>query len=255
MTENESKVVLITGASSGVGAAVARRFAKGGYTLAICARRTDRLEELAGELRQEGAEVITGAVDLRSAESSAAFVRQTIERFGKIDVLANCAGMALGRETADQGDPEDWAAMIETNYSGPVRMMREALPSMKEKGAGHIITIGALAALSPHPGSAIYASAKEAIRAFMRFLREDTLGTGIRVTNVDPGIVRTEFALVRFRGAEEAVSKMLEGMRPLEPEDVAQCVWFAASAPPHVNIDQITVLPTDQTSPTRVHRA
>lgn len=256
MTETNIKTAVVTGASSGVGEAVAKRFAKEGYALALGARRTDRIESLAATLKKDhNGCVISESLDIRSAESCAAFAHKAQDTFGYVDVFINCAGLALGREPADQGDVDEWVNMIDTDYVGPVRLVRELLPGMKQRGAGHIINIGALAALHPHPGSAVYASAKEAIRMFLQCLREDTLGSGVRVTNIDPGIIRTEFALVRLRGNAEVAGKMLEGMRPLEPEDVAECVWFAASMPPHVNVDQITVLPTDQTSPTRIHRA
>ena len=256
MNEKNSRVAMITGASSGVGEAVALRFAKEGYSVAIGARRDDRLQDLSAKIESEcGGTVLAQELDIRSAQSSSDFVANALSKFGQIDVLVNCAGVALGREPADSANLADWAQMIETNYSGPAQLIKEIIPPMKEKGAGQIINIGALAALFPHPGSVVYASAKEAIRMFLKCLREDTLGTGIRVSNIDPGIIRTEFAHVRFRGNDDAVSTMLKGMRPLEPENVAECVWFIASLPPHVNVDQMTVLPTDQTSPTRVHRA
>ncbi|VAX16957.1 Short-chain dehydrogenase/reductase SDR [hydrothermal vent metagenome] len=252
----KQRVALVTGASSGVGAAVAARLAKDGYALALGARRKERLESVAESIKTDtGISSFVCELDLRSPASISGFAEKVFTEFGHVDVLVNCAGLALGRETADQADVEDWMNMIETDYSGPIRLIRELLPKFKERGAGHIVNIGALAALSPHPGSAVYASAKEAMRMFLKCLREDILGSGVRVTNIDPGIVRTDFALVRFRGDEKSVEKMLEGLRPLEPEDVADCVWFAVSRPAHVNIDQISALPTDQTSPTRVHRA
>jgi len=252
----KQRVALVTGASGGVGAAVALRLAQDGYSLALGARRKDRLESVAESIKTDtGISSFVCELDIRSPESISGFVNKAYAEFGHVDLLVNCAGLALGRETADKADTADWANMIETDYSGPIRLIRELLPKFGERGAGHIVNIGALAALSPHPGSAVYASAKEALRMFLKCLREDTLGSGVRVTNIDPGIVRTDFALVRFRGDEKSVEKMLEGMRPLEPEDVADCVWFAVSRPPHVNIDQISALPTDQTSPTRVHRA
>ncbi len=247
---------MITGASSGVGEAVAMRFASAGYSVAIGARREDRIQALAARIENEcDSPTHSFDLDIRSADSSAAFAKSALDKFGHIDVLVNCAGVALGREPVEGAELADWAQMIETNYSGPAQLIKEVIPSMKDNGAGQIINIGALAALFPHPGSVVYASAKEAIRMFLKCLREDTLGTGIRVSNIDPGIIRTEFAHVRFRGNDEAVATMLKGMRPLEAEDLAECVWFIASLPPHVNVDQMTVLPTDQTSPTRVHRA
>jgi NADP-dependent 3-hydroxy acid dehydrogenase YdfG len=253
--DKQQRVAIVTGASSGIGAAVALRLAQDGYLLALGARRKDRMESLAKTIADEtGVSSFVCELDIRSPKSINAFVENTYKKFGHVDVLANCAGLALGREPADQADTADWMNMIETDYSGPIQLVRALLPKFKERGSGHIVNLGALAALSPHPGSAVYASAKEAMRMFLKCLREDTLGSGIRISNIDPGITRTDFALVRFRGDAKGVEKMLEGMLPLEPEDVAECVWFVVSRPAHVNIDQISVLPSDQTSPTRVHR-
>ncbi|HJM83439.1 MAG TPA: SDR family NAD(P)-dependent oxidoreductase [Nitrospinota bacterium] len=255
MTADKSKVAIITGASSGIGKAVADLFAHKGYSLMLGARRIDRLEKLVNTMKKSSSGKISFCeLDLTSTDSCVDFAVKSLKEFNKVDIVINCAGVALGRETAEAANPSEWEKMIHTNYSGPIRLFRELLPAMKELGDAHIINIGALAALHPHPGSVIYASAKEAMRMFLKCLREDMLGSGIRITNIDPGITKTEFALVRFRGNENGVSKMLEGLSPLEAVDIAECVWFAASRPKHVNIDQITVLPTDQSSPTRLHR-
>ena len=256
MTDKTSPVAIITGASSGIGQAVARKFAAGGWSLSLGARRAETLNALAGELSERHGVRAKGLMmDLRAPNTINAFVEMTLAEFGGMDALINCAGLALGRETADKGDVEDWMTMIETDYIGPIRLIRKTLPAMRERGGGHIINIGALAALHPHPGSAVYASSKQALRAFLSCVREDTLGSGVRVTNIDPGITRTDFARVRFRGDTAAVEGLMKGFRPLEPEDVAECVWFAATLPARVNIDQLTVLPTDQTSPTRLHKS
>ena len=253
MEKSSRKVAIVTGAASGIGKAVAQRFLRRGWALALGARDTSRVSEF---LQSEGEDiqVMTGFLDLEQESSIEPFVNSALEKFGRVDTMINCAGLALGRETADQGDLDEWRKMVQTDYFGPMALTRKLLPEMKRQNSGHIINIGALAALFPHPGSAVYASAKEGIRMFLQCLREDTLGTGIRVTNIDPGITRTQFAHVRFRGDNEAVNKMLEGLTPLEPEDVAECVWFAASMPDHVNIGQITVTPTDQVSPVRVFK-
>lgn len=253
IVKESAKVAIVTGASSGMGMEVARRFAKEGYRLALGARSVDNIEKLALSMENRD-QVMTSALDLASLPSIEAFAQAAQERFGRVDVLINCAGVALGREPADQGNLEEWRTMVETDYFGPMALVRAILPGMKERGNGHIINIGALAALFPHPGSAAYASAKEGIRMFLKCLREDTLGAGIRVTNIDPGITDTGFALTRFRGNSEAVGKLMEGFTPLTSKDMAECVWFAASAPAHVNIDQMTVTPTDQSSPTRLHK-
>lgn len=256
MESSKTKVAIVTGASSGIGQAVARKFAAGGWALALGARRVEAVTALADELSQRhGVRARAQMMDMRAPNTINAFVEMTLKEFGGVDAVINCAGLALGREAADKGDVEEWMTMIETDYVGPIRLIRKALPSMREKGSGHIINIGALAALYPHPGSAVYASSKQALRAFLACVREDTLGSGVRVTNIDPGITRTGFAHVRFRGDTAAVEGLMKGFRPLEPEDVAECVWFAATLPSRVNIDQITVLPTDQTSPTRLHKS
>ena len=255
MNDNDRKSALVTGASSGVGAAVAQRLASEGYNLMLVSRRMEPMKKLAQSIENSGSgDVKVMELDIRSADSCTKVADATMEAYGQLDALVNCAGVALGREPAHQANEDEWTEMIRTNYEGPIQLIRRLLPGMVERGTGHVINIGALAALHPHPGSVVYASAKEAMRMFLKCLREDTLGTGIRVTNIDPGIIKTEFATVRFRGDKDMATKILDGMRPLEPADVAQCVWFALGMPAHVNIDQISVLPTDQTSPTRVHR-
>ena len=236
-----------------MGMETARRFSREGYRLALGARTVEKMEKLAKSLDNPD-RVYTAALDLTSPSSIESFAKSTQERFGKVDLLINCAGVALGREPADQGNLEEWRTMVETDYYGPMALVRAVLPGMRAQGGGHIINIGALAALFPHPGSAAYASAKEGMRMFLKCLREDTLGSGIRITNIDPGITDTDFALTRFRGNSEAVGKLLEGFTPLTAGDMADCIWFAASAPAHVNIDQMTVTPTDQASPTRLHK-
>lgn len=250
---DSKKVALITGASSGMGEAVARRFHREGYSLALGARRVDKLKSLAASLGSEE-KIFVHSLDLSSQNSIGEFARNAMERFGHVDALVNCAGFAIGREPADLGNVNEWRAMVETDYLGPMALIRALAPGMKERGSGRIINIGALAALHPHPGSAAYASAKEGMRMFLKCLREDLLGSRIGVTNIDPGITRTDFAKVRFRGDSQAVEKMLEGFTPLEAADMAEVVWFAASRPAHVNIDQLTVTPMDQSSPTRLHK-
>jgi 3-hydroxy acid dehydrogenase/malonic semialdehyde reductase len=239
--------VLVTGASSGFGAAIARRFAAAGAQVIAAARRTDRLADLASE---------TGAraVELDVRDSSA--VERAIGGLGEIDVLVNNAGLALGLDPAQSASLPDWEQMIDTNCTGLVYCTRAALPGMVERGRGHVINMGSVAADYPYPGGNVYGATKAFVRQFSLNLRSDLHGTGVRVTCIEPGMARTEFSTVRFGGDSDKADQVYAGMTPLSPEDVAEAVFWSATLPPHVNINTIELMPTAQSfAPFQVARS
>lgn len=239
------KTAVITGASSGIGAATARALAGEGYHTVLGARRLDRLEELAAEIGGEA--IALDVTDPVSVESIAAAV-------GSCDVLVNNAGGALGLDSIAEADEEKWLTMYESNVLGQMRMTRALLPKLIESGDGHVVGITSIAAIEPYVGGSGYNAAKHAQRAMLRVLRQELLGQPVRVTEIVPGMVETEFSLVRFDGDEAAAARVYEGMQPLSAEDVAECIRWALAQPPHVNIDEIVVRPRDQATATSVHR-
>jgi NADP-dependent 3-hydroxy acid dehydrogenase YdfG len=240
-----ARTAVITGASSGIGAATARALAGDGFRTVLGARRLDRLRELAEEI---GGEAI--ALDVTDPESVAGFA----DRVGACDVLVNNAGGALGLEAVAEADEERWRSMYEANVLGTVRMTRTLLPKLVESGDGHVVAVTSIAAFETYRGGAGYTAAKHAQRAALRTLRLELLGEPVRVTEIAPGMVETEFSLVRFGGDEEAAARVYEGMTPLSAADVAECIRWAVERPSHVNIDEIVVRPRDQASATEVHR-
>lgn len=243
-----SRHVVVTGASSGIGAACARAFAKLGDRLSLGARRSERLPDLA-----KGA--FCHALDVTKPNSVERFVAAAIAANGPIDVLVNNAGLARGVEKIAEGTGEAWREMIETNVLGLLEVTRRVLPRMIEQKRGHVIVIGSVAGHKAYAGGGVYCGSKRALQPICEAIRMETLGSGVRVTSVDPGMVATEFSEVRFRGDTARAAKVYEGTRPLTAEDVADCVVFAATRPAHVNLDTIVVMPTDQASPHHVHRA
>ena len=238
----EGKTAIVTGASSGIGAAIARALAREGARVAGGARRPDRLEtEIALEL------------DVADPGSSEHFVAAAIDELGGLDILVNNAGLALGRDPFWEGSEEEEHRVIETNVNGVLRMTRLCLPRIRD--GGHVVNIGSVAGRQAYDRGAAYITSKFAIRGFTYALREDLLGRPIHLTTVDPGLVGgTEFSWVRFRGDEEKVRKVYEGVDPLTADDVAECVLFAVTRPHHVNIDEIVVKALAQSSAVRVHR-
>jgi NADP-dependent 3-hydroxy acid dehydrogenase YdfG len=239
------RTAAITGASSGIGAATARALAAEGYRTVLGARRLERLERLAAEI--DGEAVALDVTEPASVEAFAAAV-------GECDVLVNNAGGALGLDPVAAGDEEQWRWMYEANVLGTMRMTRALLPRLIESGDGHVVTVTSIAAIEPYPGGAGYNAAKHAQRAMLRVLRQELLGEPVRVTEVAPGMVETEFSLVRFGGDPDAARRVYDGMQPLSPEDVAECIRWALAQPPHVNVDEIVVRPRDQATATSVHR-
>jgi serine 3-dehydrogenase len=244
--------VLITGASAGIGAACARAFAAQGARLVLAARRVERLRELAAEL--EGTEVHLVELDVRDSAAVAATLGALPAAWAEIDVLVNNAGLGRGVEKVQEGTTEGWDEMVDTNVKGLLYVTRAVTPSMVARGRGHVVNIGSVAGHEVYPGGAVYCATKHAVGAITRGMRMDLLGTGVRVTTVDPGMVETEFSVVRFHGDEERAKKVYANMTPLTPDDVADAVVWAATRPARVNIDEIILKPTDQASVTLVHR-
>lgn len=239
--------VVVTGASSGIGAACARAFAKLGDRLSLGARRTERLSGF-------GERAFCAPLDVTDAQSVKAFVTGAIAAHGPIDVLVNNAGLARGVEKIAEGTGEAWREMIETNVLGLLEVTRLVLPGMIEQKRGHVIAIGSIAGHKAYVGGGVYCGSKRALQPICEAIRMETLGHGIRVTMVDPGMVETEFSVVRFSGDQARADKVYAGTRPLSADDVADCVVFATGRPAHVNLDTIVVMPTDQASPQMVHR-
>jgi 3-hydroxy acid dehydrogenase / malonic semialdehyde reductase len=241
----DGKLAIVTGASSGIGAATARALANQGATVAVGARRVDRLAEL-------GEEFVALELDVTDPDSSSAFVTSAIERLGGLDILVNNAGLALGRDLFDESTEDDEEVVLQTNVHGLVRMTRLCLPRLAD--GGHIVNIGSIAGRQAYERGALYVTSKFAVRGFTYALREDLLGRPIHLTTVDPGLVETNFSRVRFRGDEEAAAKVYEGIEAVRPEDVADCIVFAVTRPPNVNIDEIVVKALNQTSGARILR-
>ncbi len=241
------RVAVVTGASSGIGAASAVALSRAGYRVVCGARRRDRLDALVARL---GPGARAAELDVTSAGSVAAFVAG----IATCHVLVNAAGGALGLDRVDQADEERWRTMYEANVLGVVRMTRALLPALRASGDGQVITIGSVAGFEPYPGGGGYNAAKAAVRAVMDVLRLELLGEPIRLCQIDPGMVETEFSLVRFGGDAQRAKDFYAGMTPLHADDVAECVLFAATRPSHVDIDHMVVRPRDQARVGLVHR-
>lgn len=247
--------VFITGATSGFGLATARLFASKGWDLVLNGRKPDRLEAIAKELSQTHEVTCTILVfDVRDLDGIRELQRSNPGAFKQIDVLVNNAGLAIGSETLQEGNPEEWDEVVDTNVKGVLYMVRAVLPAMLERGSGHIVNIGSTAGHWVYRGGAVYNATKHAVRALTEALRLDVHGSGIRVSEIDPGLVETNFSLTRFRGDAEKAKKVYEGLTPLSADDIAECIWWVVSRPPHVNIQEIILMPTDQASPRDVHR-
>lgn len=239
------KTILITGASSGFGEACAKIFAKQGCTLILVARRKQLLDELAHNLGKQ-CEVYTAQVDVSQPTSIATFFEQLPSKLGPIDTLINNAGLALGLESADKADINDWETMINTNCLGLVHFTRQVLPSMVANNLGHIVNIGSTAGKWPYPGGNVYGATKAFVQQFSRNLRADLLGKNIRVTNIDPGMAETEFSNVRFKGNNEKAEQVYHNAKPLTAQDIAETVEWVCSRPAHVNINSLEIMPVCQ---------
>lgn len=255
MNRISGKQVMITGASAGIGEACARRFAAEGANLVLWARRADRLAELAADLQREhGVEVQTAGVDVRDRAGVMAGIEGLAGAGVVPDVLVNNAGLAAGFDPVQEGDPDDWDRMIDTNVKGLLNVTRWLLPHMIEQGRGHIINIGSTAGHQVYPKGNVYNASKFAVRALTEGINLDVVGTPIRVSSVDPGFVKTEFSVVRFHGDEERAESVYEGFDPLTGDDVADAVAYIANLPAHVNVLDMVLLPTAQRNVYVLHR-
>ena len=237
----EGKTAIVTGASSGIGQAIANALKANGVKVAGGARRTDLLET-----------EVALALDVTDPGSSERFVEDAVRELGGLDILVNNAGLGLGRDPFDRSSEADEETVLETNVHGVLRMTRLCLPHLRD--GGHIVNLGSVAGRQPYQNAAVYVTSKFAVRGFTYALREDLLGRPIHLTTVDPGLVETNFSRVRFRGDEEKAKAVYAGLEPVKPEDVAECVLFALTRPPHVNIDEIVVKALQQSSAVRTIR-
>ena len=248
------KTALITGATSGIGEACARKFAEAGYDLIITGRRAERLESLRNELANTGARVKSLVFDVRDAEAA----REAIESLGgewaSIDVLVNNAGLALGLDKEYEGSLDDWNTMIDTNIKGLLTMTRLIVPGMVKRNSGHVINIGSVAGDAAYACGNVYCATKSAVKTITDGLSIDLADTAVRVTNIKPGLVETEFSKVRFHGDGERAGNVYKGIKPLTGEDIADVVYYAASAPAHVQIAEVLILATHQASGSVISR-
>lgn len=248
------KIVLITGATSGIGEACARKFAQGGYDVIITGRRAQLLANLKKELEAEGVRVLALAFDVRNRNAATAAINSLPLEWQQIDILINNAGLALGLEPEYEGSFEDWDTMIDTNIKGLLTMTRLVVPRMVKRDSGHVINIGSVAGDAAYAGGNVYCGTKAAVKTITDGLRIDLAHTSVRVTNVKPGLVETHFSNVRFHGDDARADKVYEGVKPLTGADIAEVVFYAASAPAHVQIAEVLVLATHQANGSVLHR-
>ncbi|RMA66128.1 SDR family NAD(P)-dependent oxidoreductase [Ulvibacter antarcticus] len=249
----KDRTALITGATSGIGMATARIFAKNGIRLILCGRRQERLDALASEL-QKFTEVYVLNFDVRNRIHVFEQIQGLSEAFSEIDILINNAGNAHGLDTIQDGSVDDWDAMLDINVKGLLYVTKAVLPNMIKSKSGHIINIGSTAGKEVYPKGNVYCASKHAVDAINQGMRIDLNGKGIKVGAINPGLVATEFSEVRFKGDSKRADKVYEGFSPLQAEDIAEIIWFAVTRPPHVNIADLTVMCLDQASSTIVNK-
>lgn len=245
---------MITGATSGIGEACARKFANGGYDLVIIGRNVDRLKAVEQQARQLGADVLALEFDVRDRKAAAAAIESLKGKWAVIDVLINNAGLALGLDKEYEGDLDDWETMVDTNVKGLLTMTRLIVPGMVERNKGHVINIGSVAGDAAYAGGSVYCATKAAVKAITDGLRIDVAHTAVRVTNVKPGLVETNFSVVRFHGDKQRADNVYKGIKPLTGDDIADVAFYAASAPEHVQVAEVLVLATHQANGTVVDR-
>jgi NADP-dependent 3-hydroxy acid dehydrogenase YdfG len=255
MTEMKNKIVFVTGASSGIGKSCARIFAKNGAKLLLCARREDRLNKISQELESKfGTDIYSFPLDVRNRVEVDRAIDALPEKWQKIDILINNAGLARGLSKLHQGLIDDWDEMIDTNVKGLLYISRKIIPGMVERNSGDIINIGSIAGHEVYPGGAAYCASKHAVDAVTKGLRMDLVDTSLRVCTVDPGLVETEFSIVRFHGNTDRANSVYEGLKPLTGDDIAETVFYCASRPAHIQIAEVILFPTAQRSATIVQR-
>ena len=238
------KQALITGATSGIGRATALRLAREGYAIIATGRRGERLASLQAEIRSTGGECQTLCFDVRSEEE----VKKALQPLSRVDLLVNNAGLAAGLEHINEGDTADWNAMIDTNIKGLLYVTRIISAKMVEAGSGHIFNIGSIAGTEPYENGAVYCASKHAVHALSQAMRADLLQAGIRVTEIRPGMVETEFSRVRFHGDKARADKVYEGVEPLSGDDIAEAIAWAAQLPAHMTVNDMVLMPTQQAS-------
>ena len=249
-----AKVAMITGASSGIGASLAGALAAHGYDLSLCARREDKLEETARQCERLGAKTHWQAVDVTNAASRENFVSSAVKRFGKIDALVNNAGLALGLDPLLQTDVKDAATVFETNVLAVMELTRLVLPGMIHRGSGHLVFMGSIAGRQAYEGGSVYCASKFALRAMVDSLRQEMAEHPIRITLIAPGMVETEFSVVRFKGDKDRADSVYKGITPLTGEDIAESVFWSMSQPPHVNISEMTICPVHQADARKIFK-
>lgn len=245
-TTTMKKIAFITGATSGIGQACAQKFAASGYNLIINGRNTDKLNEMRETLTQSGVEVLTLPFDVRDREATQNAIESLVNPWSQIDVLVNNAGLALGLDKEYEGDFEDWDTMIDTNIKGLLHVTRMVVPAMVARNRGHVINIGSVAGDAAYANGNVYCATKAAVKTITDGLRIDLAHTAVRVTNVKPGLVETNFSVVRFHGDKERADNVYKGIQPLTGDDIADVVLYAANAPEHVQIAEVLVLATHQ---------
>lgn len=255
MAEQKQKIAFITGATSGIGEATAKVLSEEGYKLVLCGRRTDRLEALQEALGKDSDSIITRTFDVQYRDAVEEAFASLPEAWKQVDILINNAGNAHGLDAIHTGNVDDWEAMIDTNVKGLLYVSRVIIPQMFNKGAGHIINIGSIAGKEVYPQGNVYCASKYAVDALTQGMRIDLNAHNIKVTAINPGMVETEFSLVRFKGDAEKARKVYEGLKPLTALDVAEVIAFVLSRPAHVNIADLLLLPTAQASATIAHRS
>lgn len=249
------RLAFITGATSGIGLAAARLLAQNNFDLIICGRREDRLEQLKIELNDLWAEVHTLSFDVRNNGDVEKAINSLPEKFRSIDVLINNAGNAHGLAPVQHGSIEDWDAMIDINVKGLLYVSKAIIPGMVKRKSGHVVNIGSIAGKEVYPNGNVYCASKHAVDAINNGMRLDLNGTGIRVTAINPGLVETEFSMVRFKGDKDKSDAVYKGYEPLQATDIAETILFVVTRPPHVTISDMIVFPTDQASSTIVNKS
>ena len=250
-----NKTVLITGASSGIGEACARKFASQGARVILNARSTDKLETLTQEIKENyGSECYIMPFDVCDRMAAKSALESLPDEWKSIDILINNAGLAVGVDKEHEGNLDEWDVVIDTNIKALLSMTRMVVPEMVERGCGHIINIGSIAGDAAYPGGSVYCATKAAVKALSDGLRIDLVDTPLRVTNVKPGLVETNFSVVRFRGDKERADNVYKGITALTGDDIAEVAYFAASAPEHMQIAEVLVMPTNQATGTIVSK-
>ena len=253
-SQKRMKTVLITGATSGIGLGCARKFAKNGDRVIITGRNKDKLAAISSDLQAQDTEVLTLCFDVRNRQAAQQAIESLPAAWQQIDVLVNNAGLALGLEPEFEGDIDDWETMIDTNIKGLLTMTRLVVPQMISRNSGHVINIGSVAGDAAYAGGNVYCATKAAVKALSDGLRIDVAGTAVRVTNLKPGLVETNFSNIRFHGDAERAAKVYQGIKPLTGDDIADVAVYAANAPAHVQIAEVLILATHQASGSVIQR-